>query len=565
MGSQQHKATSLPGLIILPALLALSAPPNAWHFTEVSRPAGIDLTIIAGSKEKKFLVETMTGGCCVLDYDNDGWPDLFFVNGSTTAFLKAGSGATGGPSDRLYRNNRDGTFSDVTRQAGLADSAWGMGCVAADFDNDGDTDLYVTNFGPNALYRNNGDGTFTEIARAARVDDPAWSTGAAFGDYDGDGWLDLYLANYVQFDFENPAGDPRFCSYRGVTVACGPRGLPGARDVLFRNNGDGTFSDVSRQAGMGGSEALYGFQPLWTDFDLDGDLDIFVANDSTPNFLWRNNGNGTFTDMALLTGTAYNQEGRAQANMGADTIDYDGDGAFDIYSTNFSDDYNVLYRNTGKSYFLDATFTAKIAQTTFRYLGFGTLFGDFDNDGLPDIFVANGHIYPEVERFKLGSDYRQANQLFKNLGDGTFREMGPSLGPGLAIIKSSRGAAFLDWDRDGDLDIAISNLDDPVDLLRNDLPAGSNYLQIVLRGRRSNRDGIGARARVVCGKARQLQELHSSASYLSSNERMFHFGLGPSPSVDTLEISWPSGKIQKFENISANRRILIDEKEGIRQ
>ncbi len=517
------------------------------------------MTITAGSPEKKFLVETMTGGCAVLDYDNDGWPDLFFVNGTTREHWNKGTG----PSNRLFRNNHDGTFADVTEKAGLKTSAWGMGCVAADFNNDGYTDLYVTNFGPNFLYRNNGDGTFTDIAKAAGVDDPRWSTGAAFGDYDADGYLDLYVANYVDFSFEKPGGDPRFCSYRGVTVACGPRGLRGAADALYHNNGDGTFSDVTKKAGIDDSAGLYGFQPVWTDFNQDGRLDIFVANDSTPNYLWRNNGNGTFTNVALEAGVAYNQDGRAQANMGVDVADYDGDGNLDIYSTNFSDDYNVLYRNTGKSFFIDATFAAKIAQPTLRFLGFGCLFADLDNDGWPDIFVANGHIYPEVDRFHLGTEYKQRNQVFRNLGNGTFQEIGPSLGNGLAIVKSSRGAALTDWDRDGDLDLIVSNLDDRVDLLRNDLPAGSTYLQVVLRGRKSNRDGIGARVAITCGKPRQVQELHCGSSYLSSSEKMFHFGLGGRKVVDVLEVSWPSGKRQRFENVQANRRILVDEELGI--
>lgn len=532
---------------------------NPWQFTEIARPAGVGLAIVAGSPEKKVLLETMTGGVCILDYDRDGWPDLFFVNGTTRELWNSGTG----PSDRLYRNDREGTFSDVTDQAGLKESAWGMGCVAADFDNDGDSDLYVTNFGPNFLYRNNGDGTFSEIARGAGVDDPRWSTGAAFGDYDRDGYVDLYVANYVDFRFDGPSPDPHFCSYRGVTVACGPKGLPGARDVLFRNNRNGTFTDISQKAGIHDSEKLYGFQPVWTDFDLDGDLDLFVANDSTPNYLWQNNGDGTFAEVGLVSGVAYNQEGHEQANMGVDVADYDRDGNLDIYSTNFSGEYNVLYRNLGRSFFEDVTFSAKVAHVTIPFLGFGALFGDLDNDTWPDLFVANGHIYPEVDRFRLGSDYKQRNHLFRNLGDGTFQDIGPSLGEGLRIIKSSRGAALSDWDRDGDLDIAVSNLDDPVDLLRNDLPSGSNYLQVYLRGHKSNRDGIGARVTIRCASSKQTQELHSGSSYLSNSESMLHFGLGKDTLVDSLEIAWPSSKKKILKNIKANQRILVGEAEGL--
>ncbi|MEE8585255.1 MAG: CRTAC1 family protein [Acidobacteriota bacterium] len=554
---------SAPRPVRLSPLLLLSLLPllaqQKWQFTEVSRPAGIDFTVISGTTEKKFLVETMAAGNCVLDFDGDGWPDLYFANGTTRQHWNQGSG----PSGRLYRNNRDGTVSDVTKRAGLQESAWGMGCVSADYDNDGDVDLYLTNFGPNLLYRNNGDGTFSEAGQAAGLADPLWSTGAAFGDYDRDGDLDLYLANYVRFDFEKPAGDPRFCAFRGVTVACGPRGLPAAPDRLFRNNGDGTFSDVSRASGIASADPLYGFQVLWTDIDLDGDPDIFVANDSKPNFLWLNNGDGTFEESALFQGLAYNQEGREQACMGADLADFDLDGDLDLYSTNFSDDYHILYRNTGKSFFQDATFKAKIAQITFQYLGFGTFFADLNNDGLPDLFAANGHIYPQVDRFNLGSDYKQKNQLFRNLGQGLFKDAGSGLGSGLAIAKSSRGASYLDFDRDGDLDIAVSNLDDPVDLLRNDLPTGSNWLQVTLRGRRSNRDGVGARVRLKVGSRSYLQEMRSGSSYLSDHQRMLHFGLGKAAEIDSLEVWWPSGKTQQLDPPPVNTRILVDEESGI--
>jgi hypothetical protein len=500
----------------------------------------------------------MGGGICVIDFDNDGWPDLFFVNGTNLEHLGKGTG----PSDYLYRNKGDGTFQDLTEKAGLRDSGWGMGCSAGDFDNDGDSDLYVTNFGPNVLYRNNGDGTFSDVTGEAGLGDPRWSTGAAFGDYDKDGDLDLYVANYVNFDFDNPGGDPRFCAYRGVTVACGPRGLPGAHDALFRNEGNGKFTDVTLTAGIDESEKYYGFQVIWTDVDLDGDLDIFVANDSKPNLLWQNNGDGTFIEMALLLGLAYNQEGRAQANMGADVSDYDGDGDLDFYSTNFSDDYHVLYQNTGLSYLQDVTFTAKIAQITFKSLGFGAVFGDFDNDGDPDILAANGHIYPEVQTFGLGSDYKQQNQLFRNMGNGVFEEIGNSLGPGLSIVKSSRGAALLDWDKDGDLDLAISNMNDNVDLLRNDLTNRPNYLQIVLQGTKSNRDAFGARVMVKSGETTQTQELHSSAGFIGSYEKLLHFGMGQHATAQSIEIFWPSGGNQVLRDIPANQRILVEEGGG---
>ncbi len=556
---QMHKGLwpVLAGMCSIGFLVLPSQPPKAWRFADVSETAGVTARTVSGTAEKKFLIETMGGGICVLDYDQDGRPDLYFVNGL--------SRPGGGPDDRsdyLYRNSGDGHFQEVAAQAGLAGLHWGMGCVAADFDEDGDTDLYVTNYGLNQLFRNRGDGSFEEVAAQAGVNLPGWSTGAAFGDYDRDGDLDLYVANYVEFDFENPGGDPRFCSYRGVTVACGPRGLPGAYDNLFRNEGDGRFTDVSEPAGIRAGGKLYGFQPVWTDFDLDGDLDVFVANDSTPNHLWQNNGDGTFTDVALLSGVAYNQEGRAQANMGVDIADVDGDGQLDIYSTNFSDDYNVLYRSSGGAYLQDITFRARLAQITFRFLGFGTLFADFDNDGRLDIFAANGHIYPEVEKHGLGSTYRQPNQLFRNLGNGEFEEVGSQLGPGMALVKSTRGAVLLDYDADGDLDLALSNMDERADLLRNELEPRPNHLQIRLRGRQSNRDGIGARVEVTTGGRRQLQELHAGSSFLGNSQPVLHFGLGTAEKIDTLTVTWPSGRVQTFTGVDPNRSLVIDETEG---
>ena len=550
------------GILLLQLLTtnsSLGISQHDWYFKDVTQSTGVDLVVSSGTPEKEFLVETMTGGVCVLDFDGDGWPDLFFANGTDRHSWNRKKG----PSDRLYRNNRDGTFSDVTGPAGLRDSAWGMGCVTADYDNDGDTDLYVTNYGPNFLYRNQGSGTFSEVGVTGPVADPGWSTGAAFGDYDKDGHLDLYLANYLEFDFEKSSGDPQYCAYAGVDVACGPRGLPGAQDRLFRNKGDGTFEDVSDPSGVSASERSYGFQPLWTDVDLDGDLDVFVANDSNPNFLWRNNGDGTFTEISLLMGLAYNQDGREQANMGVDVGDYDGDGLLDLYSTNFSNDYHVLYQNK-RTYFADATFSAQVAQATFRYLGFGAILADFNNDFRADIFVANGHIYPEVDRFKLGTEYRQPNQLFENRGDGTFVDVGESLGEGLGIVKSSRGAACLDWDRDGDLDIVVVNLDDSVDLLRNDAPSRSNFLQIYLRGHASNRDGIGARVTATLGERTHSQELHAGSSYLSDSQRVFHFGLGHRSIVHRLEIIWPTGQRQEFKDVAANRRVLLEEGKDLR-
>ncbi|HSR53267.1 MAG TPA: CRTAC1 family protein [Acidobacteriota bacterium] len=529
----------------------LAAQP--WQFGDATAQAGLEgVRVVSGTPEKEFLVETMTGGVCVLDYDGDGRPDLYFANGTTREHWNQGSG----PSGMLLRNT-GGVFEDVTEKAGVRDSSWSMGCVAADYDGDGRVDLYVTNFGPNLLFRNRGDGTFEEVAKKAGVDDGLWSTGAAFADYDGDGDLDLYLANYVDFDFDKPAGDPRFCAFRGVSVACGPRGLPGAPDRLFRNRGNGTFEDVSSSAGIGSSDKLYGFQPVFSDFDMDGDLDVFVANDSRPNFLWKNNGDGTFSDEALFSGIAYNQEGREQACMGVDVADYDQDGDFDIYSTNFSDDYHVLYRNGGEFFFADATFKAKIAQNTFQYLGFGALFADFDNDGRMDIFAANGHIYPEVDKFNLGSTYKQSNQLFRGLGSNRFEELSSKLGAGLALVKSSRGAALLDYDSDGDLDLVVSNLDDRVDLLRNDLADQKAWLRVSLKGEGANTQAVGAKVTAVSGSQRWLQEVRAGSSYLSDSQRVLHFGLGDVDKVDHVEVVWPSGRKQIVKNVPLRARIVL--------
>ena len=552
------KSWALVGALALIVSAHLAAASQPWGFQSVTEQAGISFKAISGTLEKEFLVETMGGGICILDYDADGWPDLFLVNGTDRDHWNRGRG----PTDRLYRNLRNGTFEDVTVPAGVQDSQWGMGCVAADYDGDGHTDLYVANFGDNVLYRNQGNGTFVDSTIASGTGDPGWSTGVAFGDYDGDGDLDLYLANYVDFDFENPGGDARFCSYRGVPVACGPRGLKPGHDRLFQNQGRGHFSDVTRAAGIVPQAHGYGFQPVWTDFDQDGDLDIFVANDSTPNFLWENRGDGTFIESALMTGLAYNQEGRPQANMGVAVGDYDGNGQLDIYSTNFSDDYHVLYQNLLGNYLQDSTFQAKIAQVTFPFLGFGTQMADFNNDGRPDLFAANGHIYPQVDQEGLGSSYRQRNQLFVNLGEGEFEEWGAQLGPGLALSKCSRGSAWLDYDRDGDLDLIVSNLDDTADLLRNDL-APSGFLQLQLRGRGPNLEGIGARVRLQIGRQSQLQELHAGSSFLGNNQTMLHFGLGTATSVDRLEIVWPTGHRQSFTQVAGNRRWLVDEKTGL--
>jgi hypothetical protein len=531
---------------------------GAVRFADITSRAGITFKHIS-SPEKRYIVESMSGGLALLDYDNDGQLDIYFVNSLTMDLLKSAAK----PRSELYRNNGTGTFTDVTAKAGVGDTGWGMGVCVGDYNNDGWDDIYVTCLGPNRLFKNNGDGTFTDVTKAASVGDTRWSTGAAFVDYDNDGDLDLFVSNYLDFDVNNLPSQQRPCLYRGIEVQCGPRGLRGAGDTLYRNNGDGTFTDVSIKAGVSDPNGYYGLGVICSDFDADGFVDIFVANDATPNFLYRNNGDGTFKDIGFVSGAAVNENGGEQACMGVTVGDYNRDGKLDIFATNFSQEYNVLYRGDGPNLFTDVSHTSKVAEVSMPYVGWGTKFFDYDNDGWLDLFVANGHVYPQVDKANLDAGYRQRKLLHRNNRDGTFSEVAAQSGPPLMEKRASRGAAFGDIDNDGDVDIVVSDLDGAPSLLRNDEGNRNNSILIETVGQASNRNGIGARVKVVSGDLTQVDEVRSGASYISHNDLRLHFGLEKRAKIDLIEVRWPSGAMDKIEGAAVNKAIVIKEGKGL--
>jgi hypothetical protein len=527
------------------------------RFTEVARESGITLSVTFGGAEKRYIVERPGTGCAFFDADSDGDMDLYVVNG-----LEFGQeGKPDAPSDALYRND-GGRFTDITRQSRIADGRWGAGAAAADYDNDGDVDLYVTNFGPNALYRNNGDGTFTDVAAEAGVADPRWSSGPAWLDYDLDGDLDLYIANHVEFDRLNPPRMEKKCVWRGFEVGCGPLAYTPLPHSLYRNDGNGHFTDVSMASGIGRSPS-YGFGAVAGDFDLDGDPDVYAANDSVANFLWRNNGDGTFTDVGLAAGVAYNEDGREQAGMGADFGDINGDGRWDLFVTNFSEDSNTLYRNDGRMFFSDITFVAGLGEDSLPYLGWFTKFADFDNDADQDLVIANGHVWPEADRFSGAKGYRQEPLLYANRGGGSFVNVGRFAGAPFSEPGASRGGAIADYDEDGDLDVFIVNMGEPSWLLRNDGGDRQEWIRLLLRGTRSNRDGVGARVSVRSGEVTQHFEIRSGDGYISSSDPRAHFGLGGAARAERVEIRWPSGTVEAFEGLPSRWVYEIREGKGI--
>jgi hypothetical protein len=560
-------ATALSFCAAMAALWGLrpAAPePEGIRFREAGARAGLKGITICGKQHKTSVIEVNGSGLCWLDYNRDGFLDLYVVNGGTMEDLLAGrNGRPGAHHNYLYRNNGDGTFTDVTEKAGVGGYRWGAGCAAADYNNDGFPDLLVTNLGENFLFRNNGDGTFTETAKEAGVAGGFdWHTGAAFGDYDGDGNLDLYVTGYL--DLAQMFNEQKQCPWRGMQVFCGPGGLKGAPDRLYHNNGDGTFREVTREAGVEDRDLLYGFTATFEDLDNDGRPDLFVANDRGRNYLYHNLGNGKFEETGERWGLAYPVEGTAQANMGVAIGDYDHNGTMDLFVTTFSQDHFTLYHNTGKGLFFDVSGETGLASSTHPFLGWGTFFADLDNDGWLDLFTANGHVYPEAEKAKgVMEKYTQRPLLFRQSAPGVFAETGLRSGLAGLPVYSSRGAAYADFDNDGDIDIAYTNLDGPPALLENITRSAHHWVTIQTVGTRSNRDGIGARLKLTAGALVQYGSVRSGESYLSGNDPRVHFGLGDQGRIEELEIRWPSGQVQRLRGVPVDRIVVVEEGKGI--
>ncbi|HUG54153.1 MAG TPA: CRTAC1 family protein [Vicinamibacteria bacterium] len=581
----------------VPPTLTASPSPEAAPgvvFTDATAASGLGaFRHVSGSAAKDYILEATGSGVALFDYDGDGWLDVYLVNGST---LPAVAGREAAPAAALFRNGGDGTFTDATSAAGVENRRWGQGVCAGDFDNDGAPDLYVANFGRTRLFRNGGDGTFTDVAERAGVAVDKWSTGCAFGDYDGDGRLDLFVAGYVRLDPDRlPPAPPRpgasretvpspppaaerrgmgaaysagapYCEYRTQPVMCGPRGLVGEADHLFRNNGDGTFTDVSARAGVSDGAGLYGFGVAFLDYDDDGKLDLFVANDSQANYLYRNRGDGTFEDLSYASGAALNESGQEQAHMGVAVGDYDNDGRPDLYVTNFADDYNVLYHNDGRGLFSDVSYPAGVARASIPFLGWGDGFLDYDNDGWLDLVVANGHVYPIADRFDWNTSYRQRALLFRNL-KGRFVEVAGSAGPAMAVARAGRGLAVGDLDNDGDVDVVINNLDEGPTLLRNDGgSAAGHWLVVRLVGdpaRGCPRDAIGSVVYCTAGGIRRRGEVASGRSQVSQSDLRVHFGLGAATRIDRLEVRWANGPATSYAVPAVDRLVVIDQARGV--
>jgi enediyne biosynthesis protein E4 len=554
------------------ALLALSvrllgqqapgAPPPTPlpQLVDITDSTGIQFEHLSSS-DKKYIVESMAGGVALVDYDRDGLPDIYFTNAPTVEMALAGKKARGA----LYHNNGDGTFSDVTEKAGVGYPCFAMGAVVGDYNNDGWPDLLITCLGGVVLYRNNGDGTFTDVTKQAGLNDTQYATGAAFGDYDGDGWVDLFVSHYVDFHLDDlpKFGSSKICQYHGLAVQCGPRGLKGAGDLLFHNNGDGTFKEVSKEAGVDDPHGYYGLGAVWSDFDGDGRLDLFVANDSTPNFYYRNEGKGHFKEVGFLAGTAVSQDGSEQAGMGVALGDYLHTGRLSLFVTHFSEEYAALFRNDGGTSFSDVSFAAGVAAPTIPYVGWGTAFFDFDNDGWADIFMVNGHVYPQVDALDVGARYREPKLLFLNQHDGTFRNISGQVGPAIQIPQVSRGAAFGDLFNDGRVDIVVENLDGKPMILRNVGGKKNHWIGFELGGTKGNRLALNARVKAVAGDLVQVDEVRSGGSYLSQNDLRIHFGLGSHERLDRAEILWPSGKTETLTGLVADQFYAVKEGEGV--
>jgi len=531
-------------------------------FTNVAQASGLTAITIYGDEHKnRYLLETTGTGAAFIDYDNDGWLDVFLVNGTRLDGLPQNLKVT----NRLYRNRGDATFVDVTEKAGLVRTGWGQSVCAGDYDNDGNDDLFISSYGKNSLFRNNGNGTFTEVAEKTGVaNNPTrWGSGCAFVDYDRDGLLDLFVASYINLDLKTaPLPETGPCLYKGVMVACGPPGLDGGVNTLYRNTGNGSFADVSEKSGITKSNGTYGLGVLVADFDNDGWPDIYVANDSAPAALYHNNTNGTFTDVGIEAGCAFSMDGKSQAGMGVSAGDYDRDGWLDIFKTNFAGDTSTLYRNTGKAVFDDVTFQAGMGLNT-QWLGWGCGFVDVDNDGWTDIFLVNGHVYPEVEKLTTEAGYAQRKVVYRNLQNGRFADVSEQAGEGVTRPNASRGAAFGDYDNDGDIDVLINSVNGAPELLRATSTNQNNWIKIKTTGTKSNRDGIGARVKCVTADGVQIDEVRSGGSYYSQNDLRVHFGVGKNQRIKTIEIRWPSGQVDTLNDVAVNQLITVKEGAGI--
>jgi enediyne biosynthesis protein E4 len=537
-----------------------SGRPFQARFTDVAKQAGLTQPIIYGAVENKsYIIEVVGCGVAFIDYDNDGWMDLLVLNG--TRLEEAPPGTT----NRLYKNNRDGTFTDVTTKAGLVRTGWASAVTVGDYDNDGFDDLFITYYGHNVLYRNNGDGTFTDVTARAGLGQDAvrYGSGCTWVDYDRDGRLDLFVANYLNTTLEKlpKPGENPDCTWKGVAVNCGPRGLPPGFVQLFHNNGNGTFSEVSKASGVAAAAGSFPMTAIAADLDNDGWPDIYVACDSTPSWFFRNQHDGTFREEALERGIALSEDGMEQAGMGVGVGDFDLDGNLDLFKTNFADDTNVLYRNDGKGNFDDVTIRTGLGVET-RYVGWGAGIVDLDNDGFPDVFVTTGSVYPEVEKKLPTYPFRTPRLVFRNLGDGRFEELIEEAGTGIAEAHASRGCAFGDFDNDGDIDVLVMNMNEPPSLLRNDVSSEGHWLKVLLIGVQSNRSAIGSRVTAQYGTRRQAQEVLAQSSFYSANDRRLHFGLGAATATD-LTIRWTTGSVEKIPNVAADQLVVVREGAGI--
>ena len=573
----------LTPLVLIIALAAVQLPSQeSGHPTPPPPPAGAkstkctdrpipqleDVTAKAGitfshtsSTDKRYIFESMSGGVIIVDYDRDGWPDIYFTNAPTIDMTLAGKSSLGA----LYHNNHDGTFTDVTQKSGLTKACLAMGGAIGDYDNDGWPDLYITCLGGNILYHNNGDGTFTDVTAKAGVGDGRWSAGAAFGDYDGDGYVDLMVTNYVDFHLNDlPAfGSAPYCKYRGIDVQCGPRGLKGAGDALFHNNGDGTFTDVSKSAGVSDPNGYYGLGVVWADFNNTGRPDIFAANDSTPKYLYKNLGKGKFEEIGYESGTAFSRDGAEQASMGVAVGDYNHTGRPSLYVTNFEGENDDLYRNQGDWNFSESSYESGLAVASLPWVKWGTAFVDLDNDGWLDLVTVDGHVYPQTDNMPSGSGYRQPKILNMNRKDGTFCDASSEAGPALIEKRVSRGLAVADLFNDGKMDVVVNDLDGPPMILRNQGIAGRNWVSFELAGTKSNRLALNARVKVTSGGMTQTDEVRSGGSYLSQSDLRLHFGLGEATKIDSVEVRWPSGAIDHIGALEANHFYSILEGKGI--